>query len=1303
MVGQGSPANASAHAPRFRRIFGPLRSLRRTLALCVSLLITFASGSPQVFAADPDPLVHVRIAWGTPPLERPRRWVGSVSLTRGTMSVDHPLGTDADDPGSMWVADGAVQIRQRTPHANDGVDLTIRGPLDSILSVQLKDAADPNGAPTTTEVAIGDIVVKPFNKELDKTSRLLIRRVPGDALRVAFRRDNLVFSPNDSAEFDVEPSQLPTAANGASLLLRARLMSAGKELAAQDQNFKAGDSGALLHFEFKVPPTEGVYDLLLSAYEPPALRFNKPKLLAERRVQMIVISDQATEPPTEAATTWTHVMEIDPANPRWFERFKALSLLPALSQGTISNADVQTLQHSLGTFMKLNAANGPGLEPQWQAFPLTIGRTGAPHIVEVEYPSDVPQSLGISIVEPNAAGFVIPVGLDSGVYVEDDASQTSPRFLKHRLLFWPHTKNPVLLISNQRDNSKAVFGKIHVLAGPANLPRANFVGVYPAERLIAGFMQRPFIAENFGAPEALDDGRSLKDWQTFYDGASRLTEYLGHIGYGGQIITVMAEGSSIYPSAYTEATPLFDNGVLLEQGQDPVRKDVLEVMFRMFDRAGLRLIPSLQFDAPLPELEDCLRKNGADAVGVALIGPDGKSYVEANSARRGIGPYYNPLNPRVQTAMLSVVRELIARYQQHQSFAGLSIELTADGFAQLPGTGWALDDETIAQFQHDTKITVPGDGPNRFAERAAFLVDPDHEDSAPRQAWLEWRANKLATFYRTILQELAAARRDSVLYLSPTNLFDGSEAKALVRPPLPPVDRQEEVLLTMGIRSESFRDDRGLVLLRPFHQSAPDSLAVQGSEMELNRNSGLDARLRAFNSSGALLFHEPRKMRLPSFDSRNPFGKDKSRMSLISQMSPSNRANRQGFIHALATTDAEALFDGGWMVPLGQEDSLSDLVATYRRLPAAKFKTAAEVRPVTVRTLPATNCTYAYIVNDSAWPTTVKLQLDMPPGCRIEELSGRRRLPILAGNTWTLPLDAYDLVAVRFSTSDVRVTQADVEFDQNLKTMLNQRVHDLQARVTAVVEPTELPRLLNNNFELPAKGVQIPGWTLTNAKSGSAVLGPEGKSTKPIGKQAVKLECTNQTVSLNSEFFPSPATGRLSISMWLRVDDANQQPRVVMALREQHGDKEPRWQEVGQNSPKIPNEWSQFIFAIDNLPTANLDKVQFQLYVIGAGSVWIDDVQLYDLKFSEQEQRQLSRLVALADLQLNKGKLGDCLEAVDSYWLRFLSTYVNLPQQQLIAPAPAQPAPNANGDAAPTVKSATKPSGPIEWFREKMR
>jgi hypothetical protein len=191
------------------------------------------------------------------------------------------------------------------------------------------------------------------------------------------------------------------------------------------------------------------------------------------------------------------------------------------------------------------------------------------------------------------------------------------------------------------------------------------------------------FAENFSAREALDalSSRSLDDWTTFYEGATRLVDYLNHIGHNGLMLSVLADGSTIYPSRLLDPTPAYDTGVFFGTGQDPCRKDALELVLRLFDRERLQLIPMLQFSAPLPELEALVRQGGPDSVGIELVGADGLAWTRNNWPHRGLAPYYNPLHPRVQQAMLSVARELIDRYAQHPSLTGLGIELSGDGYA----------------------------------------------------------------------------------------------------------------------------------------------------------------------------------------------------------------------------------------------------------------------------------------------------------------------------------------------------------------------------------------------------------------------------------------------------------------------------------------------------------------------------------------------------------------------------------------------------------------------------------------------
>src|SRR5690606_37620498 len=142
-----------------------------------------------------------------------------------------------------------------------------------------------------------------------------------------------------------------------------------------------------------------------------------------------------------------------------------------------------------------------------------------------------------------------------------------------------------------------------------------------------------------------------------------LVEYLSTEGYNSLLLTVFADGSTIYPSELLEPTPRYDTGVFFSSGQDIQRKDVLELLYRLFDRAGFVLIPQLQFSTPLPALERQLAAQGSDAHGIELIGRDGRTWRESRPIRRGLAPYYNPLHPAVQSAILEVVRELVDRYK----------------------------------------------------------------------------------------------------------------------------------------------------------------------------------------------------------------------------------------------------------------------------------------------------------------------------------------------------------------------------------------------------------------------------------------------------------------------------------------------------------------------------------------------------------------------------------------------------------------------------------------------------------------
>lgn len=1327
MIGQGSPTTSPRQPSSFA--LGTIgRRYRPALAIVLAFSLHVVSAGEET--------VRIRVDWGG---HTDELWQGVIAVSEGTLSEPSTLGIEADEPGSMWLDRGPVLpfaadappagpemdhlvIQQRSPRTYDGVDLSVTAPLEAKLLIALAKARSER-EPARITIPLARLLNESHISRLDdQGNRLLVRRAPGDRLRVRLKHDSLVFSPGEPLRVEVEPNLL-AGEPGDEVRIKLQLVGArtSDELWSTEWSTVTGQRTPVYQ-EVPLPVQEGVYDLLVTATRggrrllSPVPLPGKPPL-AMRRIQVLVLS------PSPPAGSRDHdgsparlVEEIDPANSNWWERLPKPSDLgkwPRLWRGPLGNGNSRTLTHPLGELVQLGPSPNPD-DAAWEAYTLPISHPGQPHILEVDYPSDVPQTMGISIVEPDPAGAVFPIGLDSGVELADEVtgSTRQARWLHHRVIFWPRTKSPVVLITNRRDGSPAVYGKIRVLAAGEHLPPlagrpielsrvANRDNVPSAPaRLMAAYLDRPLFPENFSASQSLASSSELgvDDWITFHQGGTRLVEYLNHVGFGGLMITVLADGSTLYPSSMLQPTPRYDTGVFQEAGQDPIRKDVLEMLLRLFDRQGLELIPAMEFAAPLPELEAELRRGGPKSEGIRWVGPEGKTWLETYRPTRGMAPYYNVLHPRVQQAMLAAIREVVGRYGHHPSFAGLAIQLSAYGYAQLPGPYWGMDDTTIARFEDDAQVRIPAEGPGRFAERARILA-AEH----PRR-WLAWRARQLSRFYGRVQAELTASCPNARLYLAGANMLTGEELERELRPVLPREMTITEAMLRVGIDIQHYGDDQPMVLLRPERFAPAWSLAQQAVDMEIRQM----LEVRQFPSMrppfgdlpipGSLFFHQPQELRLASFDEKCPF--KPSYTWLAAQPVPSGHQNRRRFIHSLATLDSQVMFDGGWQLLMGQEDSIREIVAAYRQLPAIPFRRLSDqdgsdpAQPLTIRYASHAGATYVYLVNDAPFDAMTRVQVNCPSGCQMEELSGLRSVPPLvrdaAGAYWTVALKPYDLVAVKFSDPRVTVARPQVSWSEQVQKELETRITDLEGRTAALGKPPILDVLQNPGFELSsADPGRIPGWT-TSSQPGVVVSLDEVH--KRVGNRSARLTSRGPMASLLSEPFDAPSTGRLTMSVWLRSGDLpseghenshpnGQGPPPLRLVLE--GDMEGR-HFFRYALPQVGNDWGQFPFLVrvDDLPLEGLSRLRIRFDLMGPGQVWIDDVQLSHLEFSKAEKNALLKMIAPADVKLEKGQVRDCIHLLEGYWPRFLLAKVPIAE----TPAPRKPEP-----ASPELQQAQAP------------
>lgn len=1235
--------------------------------------------------------LRIRATWGG---GESRAWQGELRVTDGRLSDIMNLGREADDPGSFEVADQSIQIIQPSLSAYGGCDLMISGEPSTLITLDLAPRDRPTESRRFT-ARLDSLITQPFMGALDERgNRVHLARAPGDSLRVAFERDSLVMTPGEDFVFSATPY-----ATGIDEATPVRLRVWCAPARSQDELFKqeldprpptdaaAGDFGPIT---VKMPEKEGIYDIhveLIPRRSPASLPLGRVKPLVRRVVQVAVVSPQASLVENAA---WRAVGEFDPSTASfgesagtsrwsdWLKRIPTLKSGTGFSQGPIGNQLASRHEHRGRGLVQL----APG---GWMAYPLPVNRLDEPHLLEVEYPRDVPQILGVSLVEPNAAGRIAPLGLDSGIEVGEPLPGSEPGWLRHRVVFWPRSRNPLVVLANRDAKSPAIFGKLAVLAGPTRLPAAplpsgpsstngpltsgNITARLPADRrLAAAFLDRPVFPENFGAAEAYDaeaDG-VWDDWLTFYQGATRLVEYLKYSGYNSAVISVACEGSAIYPSRVLEPTPKYDSGMFFSGGHDPIRKDVLEMLFRLFDREGLKLIPAVQLSSPLPELEQIKRRGGPESTGIEWIGADGQPWRARQPANRGLAPYYNLLDARVQQAALQVVDELEQRYAHHPAWAGLSLQLGPDAYATLPGAQWGFDDRTIEKFTEDTGINVPGTGPKRFAERAKTLQGDQ------RSRWLAWRAAMVADWYGRVHQQIARRQPDSMLLLAGADLVTSPVVQQFARPALPVRQTAAEALLNVGLDPKLLANQAGIVLLRPFRSSPVISLADQGSNLEWNRSAEIDRLFAQSSLPGGLTYHEAMPLALPEFDQVSPFGPDKTQLWMAAHFVRADGRNRQRLTRCLASGDARIFVDGGWMLPLGGEDSLRPALVAFRQLPNVPFESLTpSVEPnrhaITVRHAVVGEETAVYLINDAPWPVTTEVQFTGPGDLNAMVVTAQVSPPIQLtraddGWRWRVALSPHDLRVIRFRSPDVVVRDWQTAVSPEISQLLSLRIAETRARANQLRSPQAVESLKNPGFE--SQTGESPGQWLHARGPGIQVA--TDPNERRSGERSLRLRSDKEVVWVRSEPVATPDTGRIAVWAWIKVRDPAQQSTLRLAIEGKlDGKTYYRYASVGSDSKSstLQSEWTQYWFQIDDLPARGLTDLRVGFDMMGAGEAWIDDVQLFDLWFYDNERDELIKHIGLADFNLSNGRLRDCERFLDGYWPRFLQRHVPLDQR----------------------------------------
>ncbi len=1256
------------------------------MGLCAGHVAQPASAQPASAPSALPAVVRLRVAWGG---GVPKAWDAKLQIEDGELFEYRSLATRSRAAAIQRIPDG-LHVSSDRPISYEALDVAVRPADGAALSLRIVDSA---GHESSVKLSLLELTRQEQNRELDADgNRLIIQRSPGDEIQVRPNRDHLVFSPGEEWLLDVQPATTRIDP-GAKVRLQLEITGSNRhhKYYRTELDLQANERGELPlqpNLRIQVPRAEGVYDLRLTLdqYRSP-VRF-RDSVRAVRNVQFVVVSNRAPE--IEDAPAWQTVVEFGAEQARWWDPLAVLptrNRLPINDRPRVADGDAETVEFQ-GRVVKQLPPSGR------QVYPLPVARTDAPHVVELECTAGAGQRIHCAIVETNSHSGTPVVGIAA-----ESHSIVRAQSETIRIVFWPQTRLPYLMIENASSEEPVQYEAIRVMAGPDQLPHDERYRPSVGNRQVIATLAEPVYPAMFSARKARESasGRALTDWNTFLQGSQRFVEYLRHVGYTGAAVGSVVNGSTIFPVPEWDPASKYDTGAYFNNGQDPIQKDALELLFRLFDRERLTLIPIIRLNAPIPELE---RIADSRSEGLRLVDAEGEPY-RIHGFRA-----YNPLDPRVQAAVESIVKTIVLRYSTHDSFGGVCLQLGSDSFAHLPGNHWALDRETLKQFAKES-VSV-----SKNASQADLIQSL--QSNRLTEEWLMWRAERITRFYRRLASVLTRSRPDATLHLDTVELIDSPAVQATYQPVLRPRRNAEQSLLSLGIHLESLGKDPRIRIARPFLDMPTGHALQQAVGWELAASEATDRMFRNAHQRTAASATRPTTMRwhLPK-DGTEP---SQVQTSLIgtSMIGASRRAR---FIESIAELDTSVYFDGishrGPTMPA----QLRRQLQIFTRLPAIPFRTpnadppiglaagatdaeqgdgkqvAVRRGPVTVRCGTRGNRTTIYAVNSSPWSVRSKVAVAAPGGVRMRPLCSACRPSQWQahghGYVWQLEFDPFDIQAITVDSSEVEVTQVTSEPPLGVVSDLQATLTDLVVRVGQLKQPVADTRLANAGFESLSESPSTLApvdWELANTQGTSAIA---DTAYRRSGNASLRIHSSGPVAWARSQKMPAPETGRISVHVWVRSMPGEPLPPLRLAIEGRLGDAPYyRYATITDAAEQVDesSEWRPFVLHLDDLPSLELKDLQVRFDLMGPGTAWLDDVTVYGLSLTRSEHHRLSQIIAAADLQLREGDVAACDRTLQRYWPRLLTRQLRDAQTRVA---------NADQDDPPPAEAS-----PLERLRQ---
>lgn len=853
-------------------------ALKNQAVILVALLLPLYGDAAQLNwnqlqLQDPISLVMM---WGHGPHTV---WHGDITVQNGDITGIKPYKMEKADH-IVQRSTSRAAFYSVTAGGVDGCKLEIDGSANTVLVF--------HAAQGVRRVPLKSLFEGQKAIKLDRKGRMLwIHRSSQTVIRFKNLKEDYIFPPNStwSPSVVVQPG-FKTSQTWSAKLTTTIVSHAGSVVRSISRQTSVGGGTNVLDTSVPIPAKQGGY---LARFRVSGLPFYVPPL----NMDFLVLSNgSAAVPPTldaQGVPSQGPILEqtIACANTSEPSTFRSDGTDRVDQYGTVAFRETGRTAHQIFRRKAHRASSN------WFAYKLAVRHPGTPYLLRIVYPKNLKQRFVVSILDRNDSKIAVNV-LDEMVTSSGDAS--GGQFGKKDIVFWPRRHHVGVLIVNALNGHPAAVRSIKLY----RLPSASLAQLPSAPcKSRAVYYEEPVFARQFGGSQpkakfvATRDG-TLPDWANWYLGAKRLVELMANSGYTRLMIPVYGYGSALYPSAFAGQGTRYVSGVKFADHREPVRPDVVRLLLTLLQRHHMTLVPIFEFYGRVARLDA-----GAGTL-AGLRNAQGRLARTVLRLRNpDIGPYYDPLDPRVQKWVADVLSEFLKRYGAYSSLGDVAIQLNTSGWIQYPGPDWGYAKSQVRQFADSLSMQLPSP---LSARDAALWV----RDNGLQSQWLMWRNNALVSFYKKLAALVSNNSSQSKLAFSYMNIFSSRYSQRSGYLKRPDEHDLRSYLANRGIDPLRLASIPGTVILRPIRLPIP-KLGVGRKRPEPSLTDAARKLFAASGASGVVVFHDYYETWLPSLKNRLWWP---TRYWMVASYYGKSQLTR-----ALKGSAPSVCYDGGYQIP----------------------------------------------------------------------------------------------------------------------------------------------------------------------------------------------------------------------------------------------------------------------------------------------------------------------------------------------------------------------------------------------------